>query len=397
MALSSTIAAVQEYLLNEPYDRFLMVLKTCLSDIKDQETYVFEFTEEAEHGDLVIAIRDNHWGSVGKITLTTLTNFPVRFQITPPEDPELGEVRSYEPKLRAAIPLTVHSLARLSSEGGDDDFQETLCYELHQMRLASHHELKKRVLQSLKIYSYHCVTGRLSPKGTEGRSWRLNPAPQKKNFKFKVHSSPARVAALARSLSNEDEGYETPGLFCELTDPLTGHPLGNLLPELPTLGVKLKQGEQSLDILAARTSEDQVELQVTILDEARHWRLWDRLRDHLEKQKLFTLIGVHLEDDTENKKCLERQQRKALRSRHDGQANRKPSRHQENQRGKVLDFTDKVPNIGNNHLILDLWRQGLTAKEIGQRTRRRPKTILNLLSSWRRKYGEELVPRRRAS
>ena len=54
--------------------------------------------------------------------------------------------------------------------------------------------------------------------------------------------------------------------------------MGTLIPELPTIGVKLIQGEQSLDILAVRISEDQVELQVSLLDETRHWRLWDRLR-----------------------------------------------------------------------------------------------------------------------
>jgi hypothetical protein len=225
----------------------------------------------------------------------------------------------------------------------------------------------------------------------------LNPTPQKEYFKFKVHSSPARVAALARALAYGDERYESPGLYCELTDPLTGHPFGNLIPELPTIGVKLTQGEQVLNILVVRTAEDQVELQVRLLDETGNWQLWDRLRDHLEEQQLFTLIGVHWEDDSLNQKCLKRQPRKALRSRQNGPANLKPTRPQADPSGKKLDPTEQVPNIGHNQLILDLWRQGLTAKEIGQRTRRQPKTILNLLSSWRRKYGEALIPRRRAS
>ncbi len=393
MAFPSTIAAVHEYLLEEPYHRFQAVLKTCISNAKELETYRFELTEETEPGDLVIAIIDIQWGPVGTMTLSSVTNFQIRFQITTPEYPELGEVPFYEPKLRAAFPQAVHSLEKLSIAGGYGDFLENLRRELHQMRLVAHRELKQRLLKSLKIYGYRCVTGRLNSKRTEGSSWSFNPTPPQEFFKFKVHSTRASVAALARSLVNRDEGREAPNLTCELIDPVTGLPLGNLIPELPKISVKLNQNEHTLDITAVSTSTNDVELQVRLLDEEQHWRLWDRLRDQLEKQKLFRLTGVHSAVDIANKKCPERRPRESLRSGHNGQVSVDPIRHQD---GQELGNMEQNPDV-NHQLILGLWRQGLTAKEIGQCTRRRPKTILNFLSSWRRKYGDGLVPRRRAS
>jgi DNA-binding NarL/FixJ family response regulator len=50
---------------------------------------------------------------------------------------------------------------------------------------------------------------------------------------------------------------------------------------------------------------------------------------------------------------------------------------------------------GDIQELLRLWTAGLTAKEIGQRTGKTEKTILNRLSVLRRAYGEERVPRRK--
>jgi len=57
------------------------------------------------------------------------------------------------------------------------------------------------------------------------------------------------------------------------------------------------------------------------------------------------------------------------------------------------------PNITlvskRNDQILDLWRAGLTAKEIASRLGRTEKTILNSLTLLRRSFGDEVVPRRK--
>jgi hypothetical protein len=50
---------------------------------------------------------------------------------------------------------------------------------------------------------------------------------------------------------------------------------------------------------------------------------------------------------------------------------------------------------GDTQELLRLWTTGLTAKEIGQRTGKTEKTILNRLTVLRKVYGEERVPRRK--
>jgi hypothetical protein len=50
---------------------------------------------------------------------------------------------------------------------------------------------------------------------------------------------------------------------------------------------------------------------------------------------------------------------------------------------------------GDNQELLRLWAAGLTAKQIGLRTGKTEKTILNKLTVLRKAHGEELVPRRK--
>ncbi len=49
----------------------------------------------------------------------------------------------------------------------------------------------------------------------------------------------------------------------------------------------------------------------------------------------------------------------------------------------------------DNQEVLRLWAAGLTAKEIGLRTGKTEKTILNRLAALRKTHGEECVPRRK--
>ncbi len=75
--------------------------------------------------------------------------------------------------------------------------------------------------------------------------------------------------------------------------------------------------------------------------------------------------------------------------------------------GNLPEFSRDIPQEdGDDHpvddslsqdesLVLDLWVKGLSAKQIALRMGRTEKTILNKLSSLRKTYGEQLVPRRR--
>lgn len=64
------------------------------------------------------------------------------------------------------------------------------------------------------------------------------------------------------------------------------------------------------------------------------------------------------------------------------------------------DADQKEPNLPdglteNDLKILNLWRQGVSAAEIGEQVFRSPKTIQNIVTRLRSKYGDDVVPRRR--
>jgi hypothetical protein len=70
----------------------------------------------------------------------------------------------------------------------------------------------------------------------------------------------------------------------------------------------------------------------------------------------------------------------------------------ENRDIPIIRETDgqNIPMISKkDDQILDLWRTGLTAKEIASRLGRTEKTILNSLTLLRRSFGDEVVPRRK--
>lgn len=59
-----------------------------------------------------------------------------------------------------------------------------------------------------------------------------------------------------------------------------------------------------------------------------------------------------------------------------------------------IDLAENFPSQ-DECLVLDLWAEGYTAKQIALRTGRTEKTILNRVTLMRKTYGEQLVPRRR--
>jgi hypothetical protein len=65
-----------------------------------------------------------------------------------------------------------------------------------------------------------------------------------------------------------------------------------------------------------------------------------------------------------------------------------PARHRD------MDQDERIPSQDEG-MLLDMWVKGLTAKQIALRIGRTEKTILNRLTRLRKKYGEQLVPRRR--
>jgi hypothetical protein len=75
-----------------------------------------------------------------------------------------------------------------------------------------------------------------------------------------------------------------------------------------------------------------------------------------------------------------------------------PSKPIENRDIPIIHETDgqNIPMISKkDDQILDLWRAGLSAKEIASRLGRTEKTILNSLTLLRRSFGDEVVPRRK--
>ena len=115
--------------------------------------------------------------------------------------------------------------------------------------------------------------------------------------------------------------------------------------------MKLTQGEQTLDIIAVNVSADQIDLQVWLMDEERHWRLWDRLRDYMESQKLFSLKGVHFTVDTMDTICPDGQM-DSSHSEQNGRDSGKQIPRENEQEDKELSTIDQIPDVGNNQLIL---------------------------------------------
>jgi hypothetical protein len=116
-------------------------------------------------------------------------------------------------------------------------------------------------------------------------------------------------------------------------------------------------------------------LRVNLVGNANSWRLWDVIRYEMARADWFRLPEVpkQLLEETDENRPLE------------------PNKRADDIQEPWL----LIPDEGNNRLVVQLWNQNQTSKEIGQKVGSSEKTILNRINELLKQFGSQIVPYRK--
>jgi len=295
------------------------------------------------------------WGNIGFLILKDLTPSRVVILFYPPPFPTQPETEQLEAAIRAEI-LDNHPIY--------DDLRNNPEMGIHFLaQMVYHHK------QSLLIRIRHWLADALGIWGLiEERSTPYD-------FSFVIDGTPAQFAVMLRYFF---QSYRPPDYRrdVEVIVLRSDHwPLREIPAEINPLEVNIFYEAIQLSISIHTMPKAQSLLRVNLVGDANSWRLWDVIRDEMARADWFRLPEVpkQLVEETDENRPLE------------------PNKRADNIQEPWL----FIPDEGNNRLVVQLWNQNQTSKEIGQKVGSSEKTILNRIIELRKQYGPQIVPYRK--
>lgn len=319
------------------------------------------FTYQLESNAPVYRLSCGKWGELGFLTFTIENNRKVSLRFDPPGLPSDDDVERLADSLWEETRTFTGRLAMLNGE--TDRFIKSLAPELREMRIHRRQELEEWLLRGLKIFGFRAPQQRYEEQdqGSEGST----------RFDFLVKGAPSQFVAVFRiwavSLKEQPE-YEKLNHKVRSED-------GNwdrwpVPADADQVEVKLALGKVQLNITAHSLPEPSTLLRVIVANEETGWKIWNLLRDELERLGFFTLPEIPI-----------------IKS----QPVAVPTPVSPPESKEVWNI---IPS-GPDREIVRLWHKGLSSKEIGVQVRFAEKTVLNHLHSLRDQYGDTVVPYRK--
>ena len=303
-----------------------------------------------------IFIRTALWGGIGTIKLENKGSAQVEIQFYPTPFPTPQETDQAESVIRREILKNRQTLLDLYDNR--ERVLQILADYLYQHKLALLVEIRDWLAFALGIWGL-----------TQERSAPVD-------FNFLIDGTPAQFGVMLRhffpTYRPADEADEVTVVLMK--------PEGKELREIPAeinpLQVNIFSGRSGIEILAHTMPDRHSLLRVSLFGDAKSWRLWDAIRQEMEKLTWFHYPEVPvqlLEDHTENLPL----------------ASIQPV-------GAIQDPWLLIPDSGNNRQIVRLWNEQWTCKEISRKVGGTEKTILNRINLLRKQFGPQIVPYRNA-
>jgi hypothetical protein len=195
------------------------------------------------------------------------------------------------------------------------------------------------------------------------------------NFSFVIDGTPAQFAVMLRYFF---QAYRPPEYRkdIEVMVMRSDHwPLREIPAEINPIEVNIWYEGIQLSISIHTMPNAQSLLRVNLVGDENSWRLWDVIRDEMARVDWFHLpeMPKQLLEETDENRPLEPKPRP--------DDIREPWLH--------------IPDEGNNRLVVQLWNQNQTSKEIGQKVGSSEKTIMNRINQLRNQFGPKIVPYRK--
>jgi len=246
-----------------------------------------------------------------------------------------------------------------------DLVNQNLIEALYEKRLQRQQEFEAWLFSRLQIFGYRDLDSEAISNGAD----KID-----EHFDFPIKGTPAQFGVMLRQYAQTLHDQQQ--LASQILFPGSRKVAGSIPPDANPVEAKLSLEKSRLSIHAEMLPSNGTLLRVHLNGEKNLWRLWDQIRDELEKLGWFSLPDLptpHTPGVTE----LE-----VTRS----------------QITKPAPETwMSIPDIGANREILRLWHQGLTCEQIAIRVGLTGKTVLNRINKLRNEFGIQIVPYRKSN
>jgi hypothetical protein len=295
------------------------------------------------------------WGNIGFLILKDLTPSRVVILFYSPPFPTQQETEQLEFAVRAEI---------LDNHPTYDNLHNNREMGLNYLaQMLYHHK------QSLLVRIRHWLADALGIWGLiEERSTPYD-------FSFVIDGTPAQFAVMLRYFF---QAYRPPEYRkdVEVMVMRSDHwPLREIPAEINPIEVNILHEGIQLSISIHTMPNAQSLLRVNLVGDEKSWRLWDVIRDEMARVDWFHLPEVpkQLLEETDENRSLE------------------PN----NRANGIQEPWLLIPDEGNNRLVVKLWNENQTSKEIGQKVGSSEKTIMNRINLLRNQFGSQIVPYRK--
>lgn len=345
-----------------PSHRILKIL-ACFQPIYVDE--VFSYIPINAH---TLQIYCQKWGDIGSISLDSTPGQP-DFRFGPPQPISPDELPKYEKIISEECLGTRGRLAELF--GQEDVIRNIRFQALYEKRLQRQLDFKVWLSSRLQIFGYRNLP--FAPYSDH--SEKLD-----EQFDFSIKGTPAQFGVMLRQFAQTLRSKaDFQRLVCQVYLPGNRKDAGSILPDANPIEVKLTLGTSLMRIHAHVLPSDGTLLRIHLVGERSLWKLWDTIRDELEKLGWFTLPEIPdipasvVSQPITN---IEEQSQPA-----------KPT----------AETWKTIPDVGANREILRLWHNGLTCEQIAVRVSLSAKTVLNRINKLRKEHGAEVVPYRKSN
>ena len=315
-----------------------------------------------------LPLSHQNWGAIGSLDLTAQSSHQTILRFQGAEPPALDDIARLETPVRQRLQTESASYQLADFNNAQEQIENLMVEALQRYRQETLLQTAAWLLRRLRIYGLHLpgpLGEREAPDHNLGMLLGMAAplaAEVQTGFELFLQGSPAEFGHLAQRFADLRGGP----FACQVQAP--GGKPGVWGAEVVSLEVRFSYDRRALIAQANSLPGGGSLLTVHLENREDAWQVWDLLCEELERLGMLRLPAFEWGNPAPV-----------------STVDARPD----------LPAWQRVPVTTNRRLILQLWHEGHTAREIGQRINRSWKTVDNELSRMRAEFGEEVAPLRR--
>jgi hypothetical protein len=305
-----------------------------------------------------ISIQLSPWGDIGFLVIKELAKSQVDIQFYLPPFPTQQEAKQIESAIRAEI--MKHKRTTGDLVNNPELALQYLTNALHDHKLSLLIRIRNWLASALGIWGL------------------MENRPIPFIFSFVIDGTPAQFAILLRYFFPNYRSPEGLSNFEVKVMRSNSLPLQEIPLDINPILVDVSYFRSEVVITVHTMPNLRSLLRVELAANSLSWGMWDAIRDEMARVSWFHLPEVPESLLAETNETASQKTIQPIADR-------------------LQEPWQVIPDTGSDRLVVQLWNESKTSKEIGQKVGSTGKTILNRINQLRSEFGPQIVPYRKVS